>query len=180
MIEMLTIATILALAGAGFLVVRRLATAQQPMYPPIEMPRQGPQDDYGRSLYLGEGYDGPVYQRYSPRYRDPRYGRPMYGPEYDYPAYGRPIYGPAYPPQVGMSSWAAGGLGMLGGGLLGYQLGQMAGEQQASEAGPASQDQVSPLVQGGYDPDMGDAGPFNGGDFADMGADFGGDFGGEW
>ena len=66
MIEALTIATILALAGAGFMVVYRLTAAQQPMYPLMEMPWQspyGPKDDYGRSFYPSAGYDEPEYQR---------------------------------------------------------------------------------------------------------------------
>jgi hypothetical protein len=185
MIEMLTIFTLLALAGGGMLLIYSLTTRHWPMYPPMEMPWQGQydlKDDYGRSFDPREGYDEPEYQRYGPRYGDSRYGRPVYGPGYDYPGYSRPMYSPAYPPQVGMSPWAAGGLGVLGGGLLGYHLGQMAGEQQASEGQPAGQDQLVPADQGGYDPGLGDAGSFDGGGFADMGADFGGgDFGGsEW
>ena len=181
MIEVLTIATILALAGGGFLVIRRLMNGQQPMNPPMEMPWQspyGPQDDYGRRFYPPEGYDEPEYQKYGSRYGDQRYGRPVYGPGYNnYPGYGRPMYSPGYPPQPGMGPWAAGGLGALGGGLLGYHLGQMAGEQQTSEVESASHDQMVPVDQGGYDPGMGDADAFDGGGFADMDADFGG---GEW
>ena len=70
-----------------------------------------------------------------------------------------------------MSPWAAGGLGALGGGFLGYELGRMAGEheQQAQE---------------GDDPTMADSiGTFDAGGFSDGGGDFaGGDFGGgsEW
>lgn len=184
MTDVFTILILLMLASGGFLVLRRLMIARQPMYPPMEIPWQspyGPKDDYGRSFYPREGYNELENQRYGPRYGELRYGRPAYEPEYNYPGYGRPTYGPGYPPQSGMSPWAAGGLGALGGGLLGYHLGQMAGEQQASESESGSSDQMLPLDQGGYDPGMIDARSFDGG-FADVGADFGGDDfgGGEW
>jgi hypothetical protein len=158
MMDVFTGLLLVALIGGGFLIARRLFERRNMMNRPIEMPWQseyGPRDDYGQSIPADQGYDDP--------------------------GYGRPMYGPGYPPQPGMSPWAAGGLGALGGGLLGYQLGQMAGEQsqQASEGEPASPDQVVPLDQGGYDPGMVDAGSLDGGGFADMGADFGGgDFGG--
>ncbi len=184
MLDVFMVLILLALVGGGFLVVRRLFTARQTMYPPMEMPWQGPyspKDDYGRSFYPREGYDEPEYQSYGPRDGEQRYGRPAYGPGYGYPGYGRPMYGPAYSPQAGMSPWAAGGLGALGGGLLGYHLGQMAGEQHASESESGSSDPMVPLDQGGYDPGMIDAGSFDAG-FANMGADFGGGDlgGGEW
>jgi hypothetical protein len=85
------------------------------------------------------------------------------------------MYGPGYVPQSGMSPLAAGGLGALGGGLLGYELGQMVGEhEQQAQAGDLMQpEQVTTLAQEGYDPGMADSiGTFDGG-FADFG---GGDF----
>lgn len=62
MINVFTILILLVLAGGSFLVLRRLMIAQQPMYPPMEIPLQspyGPKDDYGRSFYPREGYDVP-------------------------------------------------------------------------------------------------------------------------
>src|SRR6266568_7170613 len=66
---------------------------------------------------------------------------------------------PIYPQQTGMSPWAAGGLGAVGGGLLGYQLGQMAGEhdQQLQEGDAGNPDQMATLDAGGYDPGMADS-----------------------
>ena len=60
------------------------------------------------------------------------------------------MYGPGYPQQSSMSPWAAGGLGAVGGGLLGYELGQMAGEheQQAQEGDAGNPDQWHHLMQG--------------------------------
>ncbi len=75
-----------------------------------------------------------------------------------------------------MSPWAAGGLGAVGGGLLGYELGRMAGEheQQALEGDLMNPDQMATVDSGNYDPGMADAGGFS-----DVGGDFGGgDFGG--
>lgn len=91
------------------------------------------------------------------------------------------MYGPGYPQQTGMSPWAAGGLGAVGGGLLGYELGRMAGEheQQAQEGNPMNPDQAATLDQGSYDPGMANLGSFDAGGFSDFGGDFGGgDFGG--
>jgi hypothetical protein len=161
MIDVFTGLLLVALIGGGFLIARRLFDRRNMMNRPMEMPWQseyGPRDDYSQSIPPDQGYDGPGY------------GRPMYGPGYGDPPYGRPMYGPGYPPQSGMSPWAAGGLGALGGGLLGYHFGQMAGEQsqQASEGESASPDQMVPLDQGGYDPGMVDVGSVDGG----------GDFGG--
>ena len=85
--------------------------------------------------------------------------------------------GPGYPQQMGMSPWAAGGLGALGGGLLGYQLGQMAGEhdQQPQEGGAGNPDQMATLDAGGYDPGMADSvGSYDAGGFSDFDGDFGG------
>jgi hypothetical protein len=186
MIDVFTGLLLVALIGGGFLIARRLVDRRNMMNRPMEMPWQsgyGPRDDYGQSIPPDQGYDGPGYGRpmYGPGYGDPRSRRPAYGPGYDPAGYGRPMYGPGYPPQSGMGPWAAGGLGALGGGLLGYHLGQMAGEQsqQASDGESASSDQMVPLDQGGYDPGMVDVGSLDGGGFADMGADFGGgDFGG--
>lgn len=188
MIDVFTGLLLVALIAGGFLIARHLIRRRNMMNRPMEMPWQAgyrPGDGYGQSIPPGQGYDGPGYSRpmysYGPGYGDPRYRRPAYGPDYDPAAYGRPMYGPGYPPQSEMSPLAAGGLGALGGGLLGYQLGQMAGgqSQQASEGEPASPDQMVPLDQGGYNPGMIDVGPLDEGGFADMGADFGGgDFGG--
>ena len=150
---------LLALIGGGFLILRRLLDRRNRMNPPMGMPWQqeyGPKDEYGRSFDPNQSYD---------------------------PAgYGRPMYGPAYPPQMGMSPWAAGGLGAFGGGFLGYELGRMAGEheQHAQEGDLMNPDQTATLDQGNYDPGMADSiGPFDAGGFADFGGDFGGgDFGG--
>ncbi len=179
MFDLLTLVIVLALVGGGFMLVRRFMTRHRPlyppppMYPPMEMQDPyDPKDDYGRRSYPpGEGYDDSEYQRFGSRY-----GRPVYDSGYNYRGYGRPMYGPGYPEQSGMSPLAAGGLGALGGGLLGYHLGHMAGEQTSETASP---DRMASLGEGGYDPGMSDADSFDAG-FADMGADFGGDFGGEW
>jgi hypothetical protein len=158
MIDVFTGLLLVALIAGGFLIARRFIDRRNMMNGPMEMPWQSgydPRDDYDQGIPPDQGYDGP--------------------------GYGRPMYGPGYPPQSGMSPWAAGGLGALGGGLLGYHLGQMAGEQsqQASDGESASPDQMVPLDQGGYDPGMVDVSSLDGGGFADMGADFGGgDFGG--
>ena len=101
------------------------------------------------------------------------------------------MYGPAYPPQTGMSPWAAGGLGAVGGGFLGYELGRMAGEkeQQPQSENSMNPDTITPLSQGGYESgmsypaDTSGEGPDFGG-FGTEGVDFGGggDFsgGGDW
>ena len=92
------------------------------------------------------------------------------------------MYGPGYPQQSGMSPWAAGGLGAVGGGLLGYELGRMAGEHepQAQGGDAGNPDQMAPLDAGGYDPGMADsAGSYDAGELSGFGGDFGGgDFGG--
>jgi hypothetical protein len=178
---------LLALIGGGFLIFRRLLDRRNRMNPPMGMPWQqedGPKDEYGRSFDPNQSYDHPGYGRpmYGPGYGNPGYGRPAYGPGYDPAGYGRPMYGPAYPPQMGMSPWAAGGLGAVGGGFLGYELGRMAGEQeqQAQEGDPMNPDQTATLDQGNDDPGMADSiGPFDAGGFGDFDGDFGGgDFGG--
>src|SRR2546421_12750915 len=66
------------------------------------------------------------------------------------------MYGPDYPPQRGMSPWAAGGLGAVGGGLLGYGLGRMAGEHEQQAQGDEfmNPDTMTPFSQGGNDPGM--------------------------
>ena len=80
-----------------------------------------------------------------------------------------------------MNPWAAGGLGAVGGGLLGYGLGRMAGEHEQQPQGNDSMnpDTITPLSQGGDDPGMNDpAGTFGEGSdfggFSGEGADFGG------
>ena len=153
MIDVFTGLLLLALIGGGFLIFRRLLDRRDTMNPPMEMPWQqeyGPRDDYGRSIHPIQSYDGP--------------------------GYGRPMYGPGYPPQTSMSPWAAGGLGAVGGGLLGYELGRMAGEheQQAHEGDLVNADQTATLDQGSYDPGMADLDSFDAGGFSDVGGDFGG------
>jgi len=183
MIDVFTGLLLLALIGGGFLVFRHFLDRRKTMNPPMGMPWQqeyGPTDDYGRSFNPNQSYDGPGYAKpmYGPGYGNPRYGRPAYGPDYDPAGYGRPMYGPGYPPQAGMSPWAAGGLGAVGGGLLGYELGRMAGEheQQAQEGDLLNPDQTATFDQGSYDPGMADSiGAFDAGGFSDFG---GGDFGG--
>ena len=175
----LTWLLLFALIGVGFFVLRRSFGQRNMMNPPMGMPWQeksGPKDEYGRvDPDPGSGHPG--------------YGRPpSYGPGYDPNGYsGRPMYGPGYPPQSGMNPWAAGGLGALGGGFLGYELGRMAGEHEQQPQGGDSMnsDAITPLSQGGYDPGMnypadafidGDGPDFGG--FGGEGADFGGgDFG---
>jgi len=181
MIDVFTGLLLVALIGGGFLIVRRLFDRRTMMNPPMEMPWQseyGSKDDSGHRVHPNRSDDGTGYSRpmYGPRYGDPRDYRPAYGPGYDPAGYGRPMYGPCYPQQTGMSPWAAGGLGAVGGGLLGYELGRMAGEheQQALEGGQMDPDQMAPVDSGHYDPGMADAGGFS-----DVGGDFGGgDFGG--
>jgi hypothetical protein len=182
MMDLFTGLVLIALIGGGFLIVRRMFERRNTMNPPMGMPWQqgyGPADEYERSFNPNAGYDGPRYGRpmYGPQYGDARYGRAPYGPGYDPVGYNRPMYGPGYAPQSGMSPLAAGGLGALGGGLLGYELGQMVGEhEQQAQAGDLMQpEQVTTLAQEGYDPGMADSiGTFDGGGFADFGGDFGG------
>ncbi len=80
-----------------------------------------------------------------------------------------------YPPGQGggMNPWAAGGLGALGGGLVGYELGRMAGEHE-------NQQQGGPLIDPGGDFGGGAGGGFGGGDpgGGDFGSSGGGDVGG--
>jgi hypothetical protein len=48
MLDVFMVLILLALVGGGFLVVRRLLTTRQPMYPTMEVPWQnpyGPKDD---------------------------------------------------------------------------------------------------------------------------------------
>lgn len=161
-----------ALIIASFFVFRRFFGQRNTMSSPMGMPwqeRAGPKDEYSRI---------------DP---NPGYGRSSY---YDPNRYGGPMYGPDYPPQRGMSPWAAGGLGAVGGGLLGYGLGRMAGEHEQQAQGDESMnpDTMTPLSQGVNDPGINyPADTFGGGpDFGGIGsegADFGGgDFGGgsEW
>jgi hypothetical protein len=187
MIDVFTGLLLVALIGGGFLIARRLFDRRNLMNPPMEMPWQseyGPRHDYGQGVPPYQSYDGPGYGRpmYGPGYGDPRYSRPAYGSRYGPAGYGRSMYGPGYPQQSGMSPWAAGGLGAVGGGLLGYELGRMAGEheQQAQEGEAGNPDQMATLDAGGYDPGMADSmGWYDAGGFSDVGGDFGdGDFGG--
>src|SRR2546429_1047259 len=92
--------------------------------------------------------------------------------------WGGPWAVPVSPPQAGMSPWAAGGLGAVGGGLLGYELGRMAGEheQQAQEGDLLNPDQTATFDQGSYDPGIADSiGAFDAGGFSYF---CGGDIGG--
>jgi hypothetical protein len=182
MIDVFAGILLMVLIGGGFLIARRPFDRRNLLNPPLEMPwrsEYGPRDEYGQSVPPNQGYGRPMY---GPGYRDPRCGRPAYGPGDDPAGYGRPMYGYGYPQQTGMSPWAAGGLGAIGGGLLGYQLGQMAGEhdQQHQESDAGNPDQMATLDAGGYDPGMADSvGAYEAGGFADFGGDFGGgDFGG--
>src|SRR3989442_683945 len=170
----LTWLLLLALIGGAFFVFRRFSGQRNRMNSPMGMPwqeRPGPKDEYGR-------VDS------DPGYGQPGYGRPpYYGPGYDPNGYGGPMYGPSYPPQRGMNPWAAGGLGAVGGGLLGYGLGRMAGEHEQQPQGHDSMnpDTITPLSQGSDDPGMNyPATTFGEGpDFGGEGPDFGGgDFGG--
>jgi hypothetical protein len=166
MFDVFTGLLLVALIGGGFMIARRLFDRRHRMNPPMEMPWQS---EYG------PGYGRPMY---GPDYGEPRHSRPAYGPGYDPAGYGRPMYGPGYPPQTGMSPWAAGGLGAVGGGLLGYELGRMTGEhdQSAAEGDAGNPDQMATLDAGGYDPGMADSvGAYDAGAFSDFG---GGDFGG--
>jgi len=187
MIEVFTGLLLVALIGGGFLLARRLFERRDMMNPPMDMSWQapyGPGDNYGQSIPPNQRYDGPGYGRpmYGSGYGNPRYSRPAYGPGYDPAGYGRPMYGPGYPQQMGMSPWAAGGLGAVGGGLLGDEVGRMAGEhdQQALEGDAVNPDQMATLDSEGYDPGMADSvGSYDAGGFSDFGGDFaGGDFGG--
>lgn len=187
MIEVFTGLLLVALIGGGFLLARRLFDRRDMMYPPMERPWQppsGPGDYYDQRVPPNQRYDGHGYGRplYSHGYGEPRYGRPANGPGYDPAGYGRPMYSPGYPQQPGMSPWAAGGLGAVGGGLLGYELGRMAGEhdQSLQEGDAGNADHMATLGSEGYDPGMADSvGSYDAGGFADFGGDFGGgDFGG--
>ena len=96
----------------GFLMGRRSAAPSYPMFPMGALPRQR------------------MYDRDGPPPVGMQQG--MYGQGYG------PGYGQGYPMQQGMSPLAAGGLGALGGGLLGYQLGQaMAQDSAAPDAQPS-------------------------------------------
>ena len=144
-----------ALIVASFFVFRRFFGQQNTMNSPMGMSwqeRADPKDEYGRI--------DP-----NPGYGQPGYGRSSY---YDPNRYGGPMYGPDYQPQRGMSPWAAGGLGAVGGGLLGYGLGRMAGEHEQQAQGDESMnpDTMTPHSQGGNDPGMNfPADTFGGGDF---------------
>jgi hypothetical protein len=92
-----------------------------------------------------------------------------------------PDYGPSY--RSGMSPGAAGALGAVGGGLLGYELGKMEGEGQQFRQDEMmrggqydSPDQGNWVV--GQDSDFGSAGDGGGG--SDGGGGPGGGSGGDW
>jgi hypothetical protein len=167
------------LLGISFTVLSCLFRPRKAARPPAEIPWQampGPKDEYGR-IALDPGHESRGYGR-----------SPSYGPGYDPYGYdGRPVYGPVYPTRGGIGPWAAGGLGALGGGFLGYELGRMAGEHDHQVQGDDAvhPDALAPLAHNGLDPGMNDpAGAFaNSPDFGGESADFGGgDFGGgsEW
>ncbi|HEY7346954.1 MAG TPA: hypothetical protein VH599_01450 [Ktedonobacterales bacterium] len=102
-----------------------------------------------------------------------RRSRSGMAPGYNAPMYNAPNYGPGYPQQGGgMNPWAAGGLGAVGGGLIGYELGKMEGEREAErEMGYGGAD-----FGGGGGTDFGGGSDFGGGGGTDFGG--GGDFGG--
>lgn len=94
------------------------------------------------------------------------YGRPA-GYRQPY-GYGEPYGGYGPPQRSGMSPGAAGALGAVGGGLIGYELGKMEGEQQQFHHDEMLMQQRQ------------DYGPYDGrdqGDWGDQG-NWGGDFGG--
>ncbi|HEX6403787.1 MAG TPA: hypothetical protein VF003_11605 [Pseudonocardiaceae bacterium] len=108
------------------------------------------------------------------------FGRSMTGgppPMGSYPDYGSP-YGQSY--RSGMGPGAAGAIGAVGGGLLGYELGKMQGEEQQFR-----QDQMYDRDRGQYDsgqsgrPDQGDWVVGQDSDFGGGGADESGSSG-DW
>jgi hypothetical protein len=114
----------LLLVGFGFFLGRRAAEQRRIPFMEREMP---PRQGYGPDMYSGP-------------YPASGQGEPGYGRGYPFPQ------GQGYPPRQGMSPWAAGGLGALGGGLLGYGLGQsMAGDEQTSTDGGAANADASQL-----------------------------------
>jgi hypothetical protein len=94
--------------------------------------------------------------RQAPAYQDPGYPAPGYGP----PGYGPQGYGPQGYGRSGISPMAAGGIGAVAGGVLGYELGKMEGEEHRE----------------GHRGDYGDGGGYDGGGYGGGGADA--DFGG--
>ena len=145
------------LIGLGFFLGRRSIAASRFASPRGDMPYQ---EMYGRAdappVFTQRGQDFP----YTPG---------------NIPPQGQ-YYGGSNPMmQQGMGPWAAGGLGAIGGGLLGYGLGQaMAGQgslspdAQAAEAQNNLQENVVPLS----DNVVGDLSGYDGGSF-DAGSDFG-------
>jgi hypothetical protein len=101
-------------------------------------------------------------------------GNQGYGPQ----GYGPPPgYGPGYS-QGGVSPGAAGAMGAVGGGLIGYELGRLSGENQQFR-----QDEM--MMGGGFNGGFNNNGDFNNNGGFDNGGGFdnqnnGGDSGGGW
>ena len=100
------------------------------------------------------------------------FGRPTPGstmgnppPMSSYPDYG-PSYGPPY--RSGMGAGAAGAIGAVGGGLLGYELGKMQGEQEQFR----QDEMMNERERGGYE--SGDQADWVVGQDSDFGGDVGG------
>lgn len=133
----------------------------------------------------GGGFGGGFFNRgggmFNRRYNNQPYNQPYVDNNYP-PNYG-PSYGPGYPQQgQGMNPLAAGGLGAVGGGLLGYELGRQQGEREARGDGGLYGGNAGfggDNSGGSADFDPGNGGGF-GGDSGGGSADFGGggDFGG--
>jgi hypothetical protein len=99
---------------------------------------------------------------------------PMTGgppPMGSYPNYGSPYDQYGQPYRSGMGPGAAGAIGAVGGGLLGYELGKMQGEEQQFR-----HDEMYDRDRGQYD--SADQGDWVVGQDRDFGGDTGGDFGG--
>jgi hypothetical protein len=131
-----------------------------------------------------------VVRRFRPRRRTMMPG-PMMGGGFNQGGYGPPQgYGPGYGPGYGgggMGPGAAGAIGAVGGGLVGYELGKMAGENEQFRRdemmGNGGYDNQNYGDQGGGGNDwvVGQDSDFGGGggDFGG-GGDSGGGGGGDW
>ncbi len=132
----------------------------------------------------GFGGRGPMNQMPPSAPMYPQNYPPNYGPGYNqgYP----PNYGPGYNQGGGINPLAAGGIGAVGGGLLGYELGKESGENEArQEMGNNYGNDNNNFNNGGNDFGSGASGDFGngasgggGGGGGDFGGGSGGDFGG--